>query len=281
MTSLFLFLLMLGIVSLAGLVLWRRKDHGADRAEVARLRRSGRKAPPPFSKRMVDGLPDPARRYFLFAIKEGTPLHRVAEITMHGQFGLGDKDRPNYMPMQAEQVLAAPEGFVWKMAGGSGAMRISGSDSGGWTRFWLAGLIPVARAGGTADHRLSSFGRCVSEAVFWTPAAVLPGPGIHWTAVDSNTARLTIEHQGLQQSIDLSVAEDGRPIRVVLQRWSNANADGVYRFQPFGGELSEFREFDGFRLPTHVEAGNHFGTEDYIPFFVAEVTRVRFAPQAP
>lgn len=61
-----------------------------------------------------------------------------------------------------------------------------------------------------------------------------------------------------------------------VQRWSNANPEKQHRLQPFGGYLSEFRTFDGFRLPTHVEAGNHFETDQYFPFFVADVTSVEF-----
>src|SRR6056297_3336784 len=38
-----------------------------------------------------------------------------------------------------------------------------------------------------------------------------------------------------------------------------------------GGYLSAFRKFAGYRLPSHVEAGNHFGTDEYFPFFVADV----------
>jgi len=82
-----------------------------------------------------------------------------------------------------------PAGFVWKMRARRGLMRLSGSDSHRWTRFWLMGLLPIAR---------------------------------------------------------------------------------------LGGYLSEFRYFGGFRLPTHVEAGNHFATDHYFPFFVADVTAVEF-----
>ncbi len=262
---------------LAGLYMWRLRDHRADRAEAARLLALEAVDPPVFTRSLVAALPEPARRYFLFVIKEGTPLHRVARIDMRGSFGLGTRDAPSYMQMSATQVLAAPHGFVWKMSGGSGFMRISGSDSGGWTRFWLAGVAPVARAGGTPDHRLSGFARYVSEAVFWTPAAVLPGPGVRWEAVDETTARVTITHDGQTQAVDVTVDAEGRPTEVVLQRWSDANPDGVFRFQPFGGHLSEFRDFGGFRLPTHVEAGNFFGTQAYFPFFIADVTDIRFA----
>jgi hypothetical protein len=130
--------------------------------------------------------------------------------------------------------------------------------------------------GGDPDHTRSAFGRYVAEAVFWTPAAVLPGAGVAWEKVDTDCARLTVRHQGLVQSVDVTVAPNGQPEQVRFDRWSNANLEKQYRLQPFGGYLSKFQSFSGFRLPTHVEAGNHFGSDDYFPFFVADVTDVDF-----
>jgi hypothetical protein len=65
-----------------------------------------------FAPEMVAGLPDPARRYFLFAIAPGTPLRTVVELDMVGEIGLGNKEQPNYQPMVAREVLAPPHGFV-------------------------------------------------------------------------------------------------------------------------------------------------------------------------
>jgi hypothetical protein len=194
---------------------------------------------------------------------------------MEGQFGMGDRSDPGYMPMRATQVLAAPEGFVWAMSS-QGATRMGGSDSGTWTRFWFYGLAPVARFGGDPDHTRSAFGRYVAEAVFWTPAAVLPGPNVTWEPVSEDTARLTMRRGDLEQAVDVTVDAEGRPLNVSFMRWSDANPEGVHRLQPFGGYLSEFRDSDGFTLPTHVEAGNMFDTDDYFPFFIADVTDVRF-----
>jgi len=81
----------------------------------------------------------------------------------------------------------------------------------------------------------------------------------------------------LEQAVDLTVDAAGRPVKVVFQRWSNANPAKTFQLQPFGGYLSDFRDFNGFRLPTRVEAGNHFETDDYFAFFKATVTDVRFA----
>ena len=225
---------------------------------------------------MVKSLPKPAQRYFNFAIKPGTPLYTVAEIRMKGKFSLGTKAKPNYLSMQATQVLAAPQGFIWKMNGGTGLMKISGSDSTSWTRFWLAGVIPVARSGGSKNHARSAFGRYVAEALFWTPAALLPGDNVFWSEVDNNTARVSVWHRGFEQSVDITVDATGQPLKVVFPRWSNANAEKTYQLQPFGGVLSDFGEVNGFRLAMHVEAGNFFDTDDYYPFFIADITDISF-----
>lgn len=269
-------LLLLFLLAVLALAVWRVLDHRADAKAMNRLASGQPKAPARFDPGMVVDLPEPAQRYFLYTIEPGTPLYTVANLTMKGQFGMGDKSRPGYLDMAATQTLAVPDGFVWKMRARRGLLSMSGSDSEQWTRFWLMGLLPVARLGGDPDHTRSAFGRYVAESVFWTPAAVLSGPGVSWTQVDTDCARVTVTHQGLSQSVDVTVAPNGEPTVVSFKRWSNTNPEKQHRLQPFGGYLSGFRSFEGFRLPTHVEAGNHFGTDEYFPFFVVDVTAVEF-----
>ncbi len=270
-------LVLLAAVVVAALALGglRMRDALADRKEWHRLAALQPADPVRFSQDLVADLPEPARRYFQYTIAPGTPLLPVSEIDMRGQFSLGKKDQPNYQRMQARQILAAPEGFVWAMRT-RGGMPVSGSDAGSWTRFRIFWLIPVARLGGDPDHTRSAFGRYAAEAVIWSPAALLPGPGIAWEGMDENTARVTVRHGDLTQAIDVTVDAEGRPVVASFQRWSNANPDKVHRLQPFGATMSDFREVDGYRLPFHVEAGNLFGTDDYFPFFLANVTEIRF-----
>lgn len=275
-----LFVAMLVGVVLGALVLMRLLDRHADRVEWRRLAALQPAVAKRFKPEMIANLPEPARRYFAYTMRPGTPILPVAEIDMRGQFSLGTKQQPNYRPMEARQILAAPDGFVWAMRT-RGGMPVSGSDSGGWTRFRLFWLIPVARLGGDPDHTRSAFGRYVAESLFWTPAALLPGPGITWQPVAENTARVTVRHGALEQAVDVTVDAAGRPVEVSFQRWSNANPDKVHRLQPFGGYLSDFREVGGYRLPFRVEAGNMFGSEDYFPFFLADVTEIRFPGMQP
>lgn len=267
-------------LAVATAVRWRRRDSRRDHVLVRHLLGCQPAAPGRFDPSMVDRLPDPAQRYFRFTIAPGAPLYTVAEIDMTGLLGLGSRTEPGYKPMTATQILAVPFGFVWRVRTGGPISRISGTDAAGrndsWSRFWLLGVIPVGRAGHTQDHARSCFGRAVAEAAFWTPAALLPGRHARWEAVNERTARAIVIYNGMEQAVDITVAENGQPLSVRMMRWTNANPEKSFRLQPFGGTLSAFHAFSGFQLPTRVDGGNFFGTDDYFPFFRAEVADIRF-----
>ena len=260
------------VVVLLGL---RILDWRSEQAEWTRLASIQPEAPVSYDPKMVAELPEPAQRYFNYTITPGTPLLTVAEIEMGGQFSLGSLDTPSYQTMEASQILASPHGFVWRL-NLPGMIPVSGSDSGNWTRFRILGLIPVARIGGNPDHTLSAYGRYIAESLLWTPAAVLPGPGVVWEGINLNTARVTVSRGELSQAVDVAVDADGRPGEVFFLRWSNANPNKKYQYQPFGATLTDFREVQGYRVPFMVEAGNMYGTDNYFPFFKAEVTEIRY-----
>jgi hypothetical protein len=254
---------------------WRQMDHRADQAAWNMLSGASENEFRVFDHEMIRDLPEPAQRYFTYTIAKGTVLHRVVQIEMNGEMGLGTIDAPNYKPMKATQILAPPYGLVWKLKSGA----ISGSDGAtpetSWTRFWLFNFIPVVRAG-SADHRRSAFGRVVAEASFWAPASLLPNKFVKWEALSSDSARAIVAYGEFTQAVDIEVDEEGAPKRVIIQRWSNENPEKEFREQPFGGELSQFQNFAGYRLPTRVTGGNHIGTDAYFPFFKANVTSISF-----
>jgi hypothetical protein len=134
--------------------------------------------------------------------------------------------------------------------------------------------VPIVRAADTADIVRSAAARGVAEAALWVPAALLPGEGVAWEPVDTGRTRAVVTHAGLRQEIELDVAEDGRLLSLRMLRWSNANREGVFRLQPFGGTVLDHGSFEGVTVATRVEAGNLFGTEDYFPFFRVRVLRL-------
>jgi hypothetical protein len=120
----------------------------------------------------------------------------------------------------------------------------------------------------------------VAEGAFWAPASLLPSNTVRWEHVNDDIARAIVSFADFEQAVEITVGKDGQPTRVVIQRWSNENSERTFREQPFGGDLFEFRDFGGYRLPTRVEGGNHIGTRNYFPFYRATVTAVRFPAEA-
>ena len=273
--------------ALAGLgvgALIARQRRRADSRQISRtwttLLEGREPQPRHFTPDMLADAPDIARRYLTRAIAPGTPLHRVVELDMDGTFTL----KGRALPLRARQVLSPPaRGFVWQADIGSGWGRVSGSDgclTGGvrvisWTKFRMAGIIPVVRQEDSLDHARSAVTRTLIESV-WVPAALLPPHGAHWTQTGPDTADIRFASVPDHPPLHVTLTTDGDILEAWTMRWSDANADRRYRLQPFGGHMGAWREFQGFRIPSRVEIGHHWGTPDYAPFFEATITGARY-----
>jgi hypothetical protein len=266
-------------VLLLGLQVLRYSDTAADAAASHALAGPARPVAT-FDPHSVDSLPEPARRYFRFSIAPGTPLRTAVDLRIRGEISLGTRDEPDYMPMEARQILAGTRGFVWQVRAGSGAMRLSGSDGyaygWGWTRFWLLGAVPVVRVGDASDFARSASGRSVAESAFWLPAALLPSRTVMWEPLGPDQARAWVADGAWEHRLDLTVGPDGRPLSVSILRWSRENPQRRWQLQPFGGTPSDFVQVQGYRIATRVKGGNWFGTADYFPFYRAVVSHARF-----
>jgi hypothetical protein len=232
-----------------------------------------------FDPASIRDLPEIAQRYFNHAIAAGTPLKSVIELRMQGTFLLGEKDSQQVYDMKARQILRPPSNFVWIPQMKSGLMHISGSDAlvngEGWSRFWLLGLVPVANVRGGADVARSASFRSAMESI-WVPPSLLPANKVIWEQTGPDTARVRLQRVDPEIVLDITLAADGSVRKIVGLRWSNANPEGIFRLQPFGGSVSAERSFGGYTIPSSLEVGNHFGTDDYLPFFRAEVVSAAF-----
>ena len=54
------------------------------------------------------------------------------------------------------------------------------------------GVSGVSIIGFLMDCSVGSNGAYGTEALFWSPAALLPGSGVVWEKVDENTGRVTV-----------------------------------------------------------------------------------------
>lgn len=229
-----------------------------------------------FDPAMVEDLPEIAQRYFRHAIAPGTALTTCVVLEMQGIFLLGDRSSYQVYDMKARQILRPPFEFVWMPTMRSSFLSISGSDAlvngYAWTRFWFLKLIPVARAETSPDMVRSATFRSAMEGL-WAPASFLPQNGAVWDQLGRDKARVRLKSVQPEIVLEMTLATNGSVQEVVGQRWSNANPEQVFRLQPFGGTISSEAIFGGYTIPSKLRMGNHYGTDEFLPFFQVQVSR--------
>ncbi len=207
--------------------------------------------PAVFSRDLLDGLPEPARRWLTHAIAPGTPLRRAAVLHQRGAIRVGRWQR-----YEADWVLAPPSGFIWAATTHLGPLFIRGFDrhSGGNGQMaWrLFGRIPFLTAEGP-DVSRSAIGRLVGEMCF-VPAAALP-LWVSWEHLDDRRSVACVDVGGWTHRVTMTVADSGRLERVDLPRWGDPDGRG-FRDHTFTALMGEMEgTFDGFTIPIDCRAG--------------------------
>lgn len=229
-----------------------------------------------FTAAMVDALPEPARRYFLHAIRPGTPLAASAHLKMSG--AIKPNSNSDWADLTATQVLTPGQGFVWKASAQSGLVSMGvvdqWADNSGRMRIAIFGLIPVVNEG-SADISKSALGRLVIESI-WLPSSLLPQNGVTWETVDDRHARATLTVRGEEMTLTLAVDADGRLMEVTTRRYGNQTDDGSFQYIPYGATSAAERTFGGYTIPTSLSIGWWYGTDRYAESIRLDVEQVQY-----
>jgi len=206
-------------------------------------------------------LPKPAQRFLRRVLPDGTPLTIAATLTMQGEIKLGKR----WMAFEADQIIRAGVGFVWRPVIGGRILRFTGADILGpedvRMEFRLHGLLPVARAAGP-DVARSAAGRLAGETVAWLPQALTPQAGATWIAVDDNRAIANVDAAGESVDVEVTVDRDGALTSLSLQRWNDAAEPPQH--QPFGGHIdAEYITAGGVRIAGAGSIGWHWDTPQW------------------
>ncbi len=212
-----------------------------------------------FDRDQVDGLPRNARLYLEHAIAAGAPLASTVRLKMHGEIKLG-----RWLPFRAEQVISREGSFVWAATVSMYGLPIMGSDSllrgEGEMRWKLFDLIPVMTAAGP-DITRSAIGRLQAELVGMHPAALLER-ATSWSNGENGYCRVSLDRFGETAEITLGLDSNGSLKSVEMLRWGNPDG-GEYGYFKFGAVFDEERSFDGFTIPSRIQAGWYFGSAHF------------------
>ena len=230
-------------------------------ARVRSLQDLWKLAPPEAAARRpetLSHLPEAARRYLEHAIAPGVALATAVRLTMHGEIKLR-----RWLPFQAEQVIHAKRGMIWKARVGTGLGQFRGTDrvvDGRGAMSWRTfGVLPVVRGSGPDISRAGA-GRLAAE-LMWLPSAFLL-PDVFWSGFHPSRVQASLNVQGHPVSLNLSVGERGELSSVSLARWGNPDG-GRFRPVEFGGFSEGESTFGGVTIPSRLRVGWHFGTDRF------------------
>lgn len=203
-----------------------------------------------FEPTTLDALPEPARRWLRHAIPAGTLCHPAVGLELRGRIRLA-----GWRSFRARQVLAAPRGYLWAERTHLYGLPVSGydrlTDGEGEMRHTLLSRVPLVHSTGP-DLTRSAAGRLAAETVLWPPAAL--DRAIDWQQDGPDSATMQVTVAGYVHPVSLTVARDGRLLRVTTPRWTRLRG-GPFQLHEFVVEVRQEARHAGVLLPAAVVAG--------------------------
>ena len=234
-----------------------RRQQRAVAVQMEKLMRAPASAPSLRAIESLDSLPAPVGRYLRWALPE-RPSMRLVRLEQRGTLRT-DTRSERWMPFEAQHLVApGSTSFVWNARVTVGPLLhvrvrdayIEGEGSG---HVSLLSAFDISAASGTPEMNSGSLHRFLAEAV-WYPVALLPGPTLQWSPIDSTRALATLTDHGISVSLEFRFADTGEVTGIYTPaRWGTFG--GGYEGRPWEGHFRHYERMNGFRVPTEGEVG--------------------------
>lgn len=164
-----------------------------------------------FNYQQLTGLPEPVQRYFKHVLKEGQPYISYVRLKHKGQFKTNLKK--NWVDITGEEYFTTEKpGFIWKGITSMFVARDMYINNKGGLTATIFSLINVVDAKGE-NYNQGELLRWLSESV-WFPTNLLPSENLKWTAIDSFSANLTFNYNGLSLFYFINFNEEGEIVQM-------------------------------------------------------------------
>ena len=217
-----------------------------------------------FTYAEIDSLPPVLKKYFRTNIKEGSVKPRFVRLKQEGLFRTSENS--DWKELTAEQYYLTKEpAFLWN---GSIKMNSLLSARGidyyfnkeGYLSVKLLSSITVSDVEGEQISQSQLF-RWISEAP-WFPTSLLPNERLKWTDADSVKATANIKDGDNEVTAHFFFNENGEITKVqTYDKYRTTNVG--YTTALFTGYFSNYKEVNGFRVPTSAEAEWNLDNHDF------------------
>ncbi len=218
-----------------------------------------------FRKNQLDNLPEPVQRYFYHVLKDKQPYISCARIRHDGQFKTGfDKD---WIDLKGEQYATTEKpGFIWKGTTAMFTARDMYISDKGRLVVTLFSLINVVDGKGE-HYNQGELLRWLGESVLY-PTNFLPSERLQWLPIDSKTAKLTYNYQGLSLYFKCTFNETGELTEMETERYMDEK-----NLETWVIKATNYRELNNILIPSSFEVLWRLDKGDfsYAKFNISEV----------
>jgi hypothetical protein len=199
-----------------------------------------------YHEAQLAGLPAPVQRYFRHVLREGQPYLRGLRLRHGGHFKTDlAKD---WLAIAGEQYFTAdPVAFIWQGTTSWFVVRDEYVAGRGSLTVRLLGAVPIVRGAGP-HYDLGELQRWLSESL-WLPTNLLPSERVAWTALNDQSARLTLTLAGLTVTFDVRFNDRDEIEECETQRYF-----GDAQLLPWVGRFRCYQVRHGVLIPTEAEA---------------------------
>ncbi|WKA59143.1 hypothetical protein QWY16_03045 [Planococcus shenhongbingii] len=234
--------------------------------------------PQKVTEEMLEQLPAPVQKWLENAGIVGKDQIRTIFLRQTGWMRL-KPEQQEWTKAEAEQTITTdPPSFTWTVKMNMlPFIQIVGRDSfeAGKAELLIkaAGLFPVAREADNDKTDQSALQRYLME-VSWYPTAAI-SPYIKWEEIDGNTAKATMDYQGVSGSATYHFKEDGELEKIIALRYKDSSPEAP--LVPCVAEIKEHHSAGGIKVPSKVEITWQLEEGDFT-WYKFEVHAAEFDP---
>jgi hypothetical protein len=174
-----------------------------------------------------------------------------------------------WMSFTAEEVVDCTHScFRWSARFGPMVVTDAYEESRGHLAIRLGGLLPLKRYTGPEFDK-GEIQRYLASAMY-CPPILLNHQTLDWKVVGENALRVRDLLDPTGATVDLEIGDDGRFVGCRADRPRMVGKQTV--LTPWSGRVSEFREWEGMRVPSHLEVSWQL-KDGAFTYFRGELTR--------
>ncbi|MEO6903509.1 MAG: DUF6544 family protein [Bacteroidia bacterium] len=195
-----------------------------------------------FHKTQINSLPEPVQRYFKHILKEGQPYISYARIKHDGQFKT-DLNK-GWVAITGEQYATTQKpGFIWKGTTSMFVARDMYISDKGRLIATLFSVYNVVDAKGF-KYNEGELLRWLGESVLY-PTNLLPSERLQWLPIDSQTAKLTFNYNGLSLFFKITFNDIGEITEMETKRYM-----GEKNLETWVIKVTNYKKLNNILIPT-------------------------------